>query len=288
MSTTREALDRAVRDQEARVRTPRVKLGFEPLTYRRGGDQSWVADCWRAKRMNDPKAAERLDRHAAEMRVELEAKERRSTTTVPDGVSVKFESRAVDLTPGMGGYSVPPLWLIEQTATAPRPSRILARLIPSLPLKVGVVSVSAPRIVTGTSTAVTPPEGVVSDTDVTDAAVSSQVVQISGHADVALQLIEQSGRGGASFDEVVWRDLLSSYDATLDAQLVAGTGTGVGPYQQLPGLATITGAGNTTYTDASPTASEMWPSFGKAYATVSNTRKVVAECWLMRGGRWAW
>lgn len=286
--TDSAALDRAVREQDKRVRETRVVLGREPLTYGERGEYSQIRDAWAARRMGDGEAQKRLDRHAAEMRVELRDRERR-VSSAPEGVSFGFDSRAIDLTPGNGGDSVPPLWAIDQMATAARPTRVLASLIPSYPLTPGVVSVQVPRIVTGTTTAdQTPPSAPVSDTDLSDAATGSQVVTIAGHSDVALQLIEQSGRNGAAFDQIVYRDLLSSYDAQLEAQLIAGTGTGVGSYMQIPGLSTITGTGSVSYVDASPTASEMWTSFGKAYATVSNTRKIVPQVWVMRGGRFAW
>lgn len=131
------------------------------------------------------------------------------------------------------------------------------------------------------------PSTVVSDTDLTDAATSSQVVTIAGHADVALQLIEQSGRNGASFDAVVWRDLLSSYDAQLEAQLLNGSG-GIGPAAQLNGLMTASGTGAIAYTSGSPTASLLFLPLGQAYGYVSDNRRIHPEAWLCRGGRWAW
>src|SRR6202012_372770 len=42
------------------------------------------------------------------------------------------------------------------------------------------------------------------------------------------------------------------------------------------------------YTDSSPTGTELYPKFGNAFASVSNTRKVRPEGWLMTGARFAW
>ena len=43
-----------------------------------------------------------------------------------------------------------------------------------------------------------------------------------------------------------------------------------------------------TYTDSSPTGSEMFPFFGEAAAQLGDARGRAPECWLMRTARWSW
>jgi hypothetical protein len=173
---------------------------------------------------------------------------------------VEYERRSwLDL--GQGGYGTPPAWLIADTATAPRPERCLAGLIDSAPLPRGCSSVNIPRLTTGTSTSVTRPATPVTDTDILDAATSSRVVEIVGHSDVPIQLFDQSPTiPGAHLDAVLGRDLTASYDASLEAQVIAGTG-GSGPGAQILGVLNA-GGGSVTFTSGTPTATGMYPFFG--------------------------
>jgi hypothetical protein len=110
-----------------------------------------------------------------------------------------------------------------------------------------------------------------------------------------MQLLEQSPVGAHS-DWAWFKDLSSAYDNTLEQQLLIGTGspTSITAQSQLPGILNLpTGTGQQyvnkiTYTDAAPTGSAMFASFGKMVAQIGDNRGLSPECWLMRTARWGW
>jgi Phage capsid family len=285
MSTTTTA---ELRTRIART-SPRVSISREERTYHQGRDYGFFRDSFRAKFLSDADALARLERHAKETTVEARtnatrAPERRSVGG--SSVSVEYERRSwLDL--GSGGYGTPPLWLIADTATAPRPERCLAGLIDSAPLPRGCSSVNIPRLTTGTSTGVTAPATPATSTDIQDAATTSRVVEIAGTEDVPIQLFDQSPTiPGAHLDAILGRDLTASYDASLEGQLINGTG-GTGPGAQILGVLNA-GGGSVTFTSASPTGATMYPYFGNVASYVADTRRVRGEAWLARGARHAW
>ena len=259
--------------------TVEVKVVSEPLTYGPHAPRSYFRDFVLAQRGHEGAEA-RLWQHDREMRLELARREQATRATLA-GREIRTDPSR---TPGQGGYFSPPLWLIDEFAMAPRPGRVLAALMPGLPLPQGAQSVNLPRLTAGTQTAVTADLGAPGEGDFTDAAVSSPVVTIAGQGDIALQLLEQSPPG-AHLDRVVFADLANDYDAQLETQLLTGSGSGGEFYGVLALSAPATGV---TYTSAAPTATEMYPYLGQAFAYVSNTRKAPPEAWLLRGGRWAW
>lgn len=260
----------------------RVEVRREPLTYEESRHGvSFFADVVNATR-GSAEAIRRLDRHRAEMAVELPAFERRQKRQRDQHPEATFEHRA---NPAPPSNFVPPLWVIAKFATAPRPERVVAALASSFPLPDGVGSVNLPRLTTGTTAAPQIPPATTAATTPATALVTSKVVTIAGFVDASMQLFEQSAPT-AALDECLFMDLTEAYDAQLEAQLVNGAGTTAG---QLAGiLGAVPSTNKITYTAGSPTAVGMWPYFGKVFGQVSNTRKRRAECWLMRGGRWGW
>lgn len=261
-----------------------VEITSEPLTYRVGQPVSFFRDMTLSQR-GDLAAAERLARHADEMRVEVPRREaERELRARSAGVEYRVNPNRAD---GTGGYFSIPLWLIEEFAVAPRPARVLSALMPNLPLPGGVGEVKLPRITTGTTTGVSNDGQAVPSQDIIDAAASQPVTPIAGMADVALQLLEQSPPG-AHLDWALFRDLTSSYDAQLEGLLVNGSGTGT----TFAGILNLTaGAGGVnaiTYTDANPTPPEILPSLGQAVAQLGDARSAPPETWLMRTARFAW
>lgn len=284
----------AAYDARSRARSETARVVREPLTYDPNANpqNSWIIDHYASQR-GGRDAIDRVERHGREMTVELRARasrgEQRSRgdATAPFAT---FERRAPNLTAGQGAEFMPPLWLVDLTATAPRPQRTIADLVPSFPLPSGVSSVNIPYIATGLVAQTTAPTAPSASVDLTEGVTTSRVVPIHGFADVPLQMLEQSGAAGAALDVIVWRDLLSAYDAQLETQITSGPGsTNVGSFTsdaQLLGITNVPGGGNVTYTSASPTATGAYPYLGQAFGTVSNARKIRPECWIMRGGRW--
>jgi HK97 family phage major capsid protein len=255
-----------------------VIVKSEPLTYERHGPVSYFADLLLNHKY--PHANERLQRHAQEMRVIAEERNQRAWRSIRAG---EFETRIEpNRTDGYGGYFAPPLWMNELFATAVRPGRVLAGLIPHFDLPMGISSVNIPIIGTGTRTQhVADLEGV-PDQDITDTAGSSTVATITGEADVALQMLEQSP-AGAMIDFVLLKDMLEDYDRDLETQLLLGPGSA---YQALLGV--VNADTVVSYTDSSPTASKMWSYFGEMAAGIGDNRLLPPEVYLMRTARWSW
>jgi Phage capsid family len=276
--------------ERSKRRAETARVVREPLTYRAGGEHSWLHDLAIVKLKGDDQAAERLKRHQREMAVEQRARsdrsERRSRGDVPEPEGTTFERRVLIDSPGAPASSTPPLWLGALTATLPRAERCLSDLIPSFDLPDGVASVNIPRLTAGGVEQHQAPNMADPANDITDAATSSQCVLLSGHVDIPLQALEQSPAGAASYDEILWRDLLSAWDAELEKQIVVGKGNGSN--WQLLGLLNVEGVNTIAYTTGTPTAVALFKPLGEAFGLVSNTRKIRPELWAMRGGRWAW
>ncbi len=260
-----------------------VHAGHE-FTYRQDSPYSYLQDRWRADR--NPSARERLKRHAQEMDRLRTAEIARAKRASDNG---DFEFRVnPGLATGQGGELIPPAWLNEYFATAPRPARVLAALAPNFPLPAGCQSVNVPRITTGTSNAVIVPGAADDDVDVLTAASSSQVVTLTGQADVSLQALELSPLG-AALDWAFFTDMAEAYDSDLEYQLTNGTGPATaGALDQLLGIMNVTGINSVTYTSASPTGSGMFPYFGQMAAKIGDNRGLSPEIFLMRTARWGW
>lgn len=255
-----------------------LAIKSEPLTYRRDSPNSYFRDLL----SGGPSARARLDRHAGEMRVEMPKREARAAR--PAGMEYRTNPNRLQ---GQGGYGAPPLWLIDEFAGAPRPARVLADMIPQFTLPAGVASVNLPRLTTGARVAVTSDLGAVPSQDIADAAVTSPVVAITGQADIALQILEQSPPG-AHFDHIVFTELSADYDAQLETLLFNGTGLNG---QFLGVLNVPTGAGLATavaYTDSTPTSAELLPFVAQAIGKVGDNRLRPPEALFMRTARWAW
>ncbi len=259
---------------------PTVHVTSEPLTYHRHAPVSYFRDLLLEDR--EPASRDRLQRHGQEMDVIRKEREARAWRDIHAG---GFEYRVEpSRTPGFGGYFAPPLWVTEWFAAGIRPGRVLGGLIPRFDLPDGVSSINLPILTQGTTTGVAQDTAGVPGTDITDSAGSSTVVTIAGQADVALQGIEQSPPG-ASLDWALLRDLGEDHDRSLESQLLAGRGSA---FDEMTGVANVTGIHSVTYTTGSPTATGMWGSFGQAVAQIGDARERPPECWLMRTARWSW
>jgi len=273
-----------------------ASVRYEPRTYNPHGEHSFFRDLSAASSDGSEQALEannRLERHMREVNYEIGRFERSQARAERGAI---FEQRTnPNRAPGFGGNFAPPLWLIEEFAVAPRPGRVLTELVRQAgnlhPLPDGVSSVNVPRIVQGTLAAqLLYDDTAPSTVDLTDAAVSSPAVTITGMVDASLQLLEQSPRGAAHLDQVIFRDLTSSYDASLEAMLINAPGGGGGPGAggQLTGLLAVAGANTVTYTSATPNATAMYGPLAQLAAQVGDARSRPPECWLMRTARWAW
>lgn len=228
-----------------------VTVGVEPLTYGRSKDDArekrvdFFRDLALAK-LDRPHAQERITRHLAEMDVERRDVDRTDTTS--------------------GGDLVPPLWIFDEIALLARAGRVTADLCRTMPLPGGTDSVRFPKVTTGTAVAIqTADNAALTETDLVATTVTAPVVTIGGIQDVALQLIEQSPM---NITDLVLGDLAADYSRKLDAQVINGSGAS----GQALGILNTSSITATTYTDATPTAVEMYPFIVDNIRDVYNAR----------------
>jgi HK97 family phage major capsid protein len=190
----------------------------------------------------------------------------------PEGAEYRVSPSRIS---GFGGEFTLPAYLIDQFSIAPRPERVLADLVTRFPLKRGIGKIVLPRVIAGSTAGAMKSGGVDASSGLETSQPESEVALISGHLDVAMQALEQSPLG-ASLDQMMFREMLSAYDAALELQLT----TGEGAKDELLGI--LNGG------EGKEKAIEMYQRIGEVFAFVSNNRKRHLEAWLMRGGRWAW
>lgn len=269
--------------------TPKVQVKSEPLTYQRHGDASFIADKVAVSSGTvDQAPRHRLDRHAAEMRVELAKrdKERRAAydrAAAAGGWTTELRAN-MNRTATTGGEFSPPLWLMDLTAGIARAPRQVADLCRTIPLPGDVQIVNIPRVTAGGATAPQTADGAaVQKTDMVTSTVPCPVRTIAGAQVASLSLLEQS-IPTAALDEIVFADLLDDYGSALASQIIAGTGSS----GQLTGMLAVAGTNAVAYTDASPTAGELLGATGQAVSVAATLRKRPGGIVIMHPRRWAW
>ena len=255
-----------------------VTVTREPQTYERYSAHSYFADMLRATQKSGDgdggpqKAEERLNRHRAEMDVELprrreqraraasrmlESHTQERLAALPTGIRRReeraverflgigvptFEQRAINQTQGTGGYFVPPLWLVDEYVAYLRAGRVAANLCHSIPLPPGTNSINLPIITTGTATGVQSADGTAlssspGTTDIADNYVNALVRTTAGQQDASMQLLDLSPVG---IDQIIFKDLSADHAQNIDGQVMLGSGSS----GQMTGLypqGTITG-----------------------------------------------
>ena len=255
----------------------RWHVGVGGETYRRGGSHSYFRDLALSRLAPDAGVHERLARHAAETDRAIASGDLDKRWSGPQ--EQRVNPNRVD---GQGGYFVPPAWLIQEFVGYARPARAVADLCSRQDLPPGTDTINIPKIATPTATGVqTADAAAVTSTDMTDTFVSSPVITIAGQQDCSLQLLEQSP---ASFDQIVFSDLQADYDQRLDLQVLSGTGSA----GQVTGILNTSGINSVTYTDASPTMVELWPSLPQAASLVSKNVFGSPTAAVMTPSRWFW
>jgi HK97 family phage major capsid protein len=262
-----------------------VTVTSEPMIYGQHSPHSYWADLARDKFGSGDggggldKSRERLNRHAAELRVELPRRQERRARLAADrverlhassrreeralerfygaGMQV-FEKRALNRTDGSGGYFVPPLWLVDEYIPYLRAGRVLANLCNAMPLPSGTDSINLPRITTGTGVGTQTADGAqVPGRDMADSYVNALVRTVAGQEDVGIQLLDQSP---IAFDTVITKDLMQDHAMQVDGLVALGSGTG-GQINGLYPTGTITGGatpGIIVNGVTATTAGEVW------------------------------
>lgn len=247
---------------DAPERAP-VKVGAEERTYRKDQDRrgKLFASDVAAAFAGDFNAQARLQRHMTEERVE------RGADT--------FDVRAV----GTGAFSgiVVPQYLVAEFAGLPRADRPLADAMRHHDLPETGMTVNLGKLTTGTSAAEqTAENAAVSETDADDTLLTAPVLTSAGSQTVSRQGSER----GVGVEDTIIEDLISAQRANLDSLVLNRAATG------LTNLATAI-----AYTDATPTAAELYPKLLQGPAQVeaamlnAHPGDVIA---VMHSRRWYW
>ncbi|TCJ23026.1 hypothetical protein [Nocardioides jejuensis] len=243
-------------------RAPAV-VKTEARTYRQDQDKrgKLFASDVAAAFAGDFNAQARLQRHMQEERVERGAEE--------------FDVRAV----GTGAFSgiVVPQYLVSEFAGLPRADRPLADAMRRHELPATGMTVNLGKLTTGTTAGEQASENAaVSEQDADDTLLTANVLTSAGSQTVSRQGSER----GVGVEDTIIEDLISAQRANLDSLILNRATTG------LTNLAT-----SIAYTDATPTAAELYPKLLQGPAQVeaamlnAHPGDVIA---VMHSRRWYW
>jgi HK97 family phage major capsid protein len=193
---------------------------------------------------------------------------------------VAVERRDLSTTVTAGGNFIPPQYLGEMYAELPRPGRPFADAIGSRPLMATGMSLTIPRITTGTAVALQAGDNAaVQETDVVEALLSVPVRTIAGQQDVSQQLFDRAEPG---IDQILFSDLRRAYDVQLDSNLLNGTGA-----NNHVGIRSVASVNTVTFT--SPvTAAALVPKIYDAIQQIESNRYTQADLIIMHPRRSAW
>jgi HK97 family phage major capsid protein len=253
-------IDRTERMKKAIEDVPRaeIKIGEEPRTYYKGAREangewrSFFRDMFRAEQGNI-EAQTRLARHQREL-----SAEKRDISTASGGVGL-----------------VPAQYLLDELAEFARAGRPFADALGPRPLPDTGMTFNVPRITTGTGTAVQSEAGAVQETNAVSDYLSFSVNTVAGMQDVSRQLLDRSD---PATDTVIGQDLAADYAKQLDTQLLT---------QATNGITVLSGVNSVTYTDATPTAGELYAKFADAIQQVWTNRFASPDLIVMHPRRWA-
>lgn len=219
--------------------TSSTRVGQEPRTYTKERDKNGV-DFLRdvaASFLGNIEARSRLERHMSEERVERgqEQFDRAANTGAFSGLVV-------------------PQYLTDMVAPMARGGRPFADACRHHDLPAQGMTVSIGRITTGTTVDEQATENTnVSETDIDDTLLTLPVLTNAGQQTVSRQALDR----GAGIEDTTLEDLYRAYAATLDNKLLNRATTG------LTNTATTI-----AYTDATPTAQELYPKLLQAPSAV--------------------
>ena len=243
-------------------REEQVRVGQEPRTYARENDPkglNFMRDLALSVARNDSSAGQRLARHMDEERVHRGAELERAVGTS-----------------AFAGLVVPQ-YLVDMVAPNAKAGRPFADACRKHDLPEQGMTVNLSKITTGSSAALQAAQGdAASETNMDDTLLTVDVLTNSGQQTASLQGIER----GAGIEDTIVEDLMRSYHTTLDSTLLNQATTG------LSALATAI-----AYTDASPTAAELYPKLlaGPAAVEAALLDMDPNDCIaVMHSRRWFW
>lgn len=207
----------------------------------------------------DRSAGDRLARHFDEERAERGDVVERAVTT------------------GTATGTIVPQYLIDLYAPKGRPGRKFADMCRHHDLPATGMTVYIPRQTAITAAGEQAAElDPVTEQDYDDELIPVQVRTIGASQTISLQASQR----GLGTEDIVFEDLLKSYNTALDSRLI-----------NAPTWGLLAVANAVTYTSASPTAAELYRKILGASANVEDVLQDLDEddlFTLMRGRRWAW
>ncbi len=239
-----------------------ARIGQEERTYNEGNTKRggrFIKDVIaQALRMGDLDAEARLARHMQEERVE--------------------RGQYLERAAGTGAFAglVVPQYLTEMYAPALSNLSPFADACNRHDLPETGMTVNISRITTPTSVALQASENTsVSNTDIDDTLLTENIQTAAGQQTLSRQAIER----GTGIESVVLDDLFRRYAATKDSTLINQATTGLDAISV-----------SNAYTDASPTAAELWPKLLGAAGAVETALLGMgsAKIALMHPRRWYW
>ena len=235
----------------------------EQRTYTKDNDpqgRNFVRDV-AAAALGDFASAQRIGRHVQEER----------------GLAERAGLEVRGITTGVAPGTVVPQYLLDMYASRGRPGRHLADMMRKHELPKTGMSVYIPSKKAGMSVAEQANQlDPVAESDYTDTDIEVKVRTAAGSGTMSRQSVER----GLGTEDITVEDLIQAYHTSLDSILVNDATAGL--------LAT---SASVTYTDADPTALELYRKVLQAQAAVED---VVQDLdpeqlfTLMRSVRWAW
>jgi hypothetical protein len=185
----------------------------------------------------------------------------------------EYLDRAVATTAFAG--LVVPQYLTDLYAPATAALRPFADICTNHPLPADGMTVNISRMTTASSVALQTENAAASETNMDDTLLTINVLTAAGQQTVSRQAIDR----GTGVDGVVLADLFARYATTLDSTLINQAATGLTNVAQV-----------TAYTDASPTAAELYPKVlnGQANVEAALLGFGYADHAIMHSRRWAW
>jgi hypothetical protein len=266
MRAVRDEEEQNIRAAEVRAATgggaPAARTAPVSRTYNEHNDargRNFAVDVARAA-LGDPTAARRLDTHMAEER---------------DARGGEIIDRAA----GTGAFSgiVVPQYLVDLQAGLPSAGRPLADAMEHHDLPDVGMTVYIPRATTGTTVTDQAAEfDTVAEQDYDDTLLSLPIRTAAGAQTISRQAAER----GVGVEDTVMRDLIRAHDVNLDNGLIN---------KATVGLSAL--AASISYTDASPTAVELYPKLlqGPAQAEAALLDASQGDTFaVMHSRRWYW
>lgn len=270
----REKLALELQPTPEKKSTASVVVKDEPITYRKGGPNSFFVDAWNVRMGRDAArgdsrgAGERLNRHMAEVRAGSHGPEFRGMIEERDVATGGFASLVV------------PQYLPEMYAEILRATRVVANLASPHDLPPEGMTLTIPRGITGTAVAAQSGENTaVQETDFGASDLTINVRTYAGQQDVSRQAVER-GRG---VDELIYMDLAADYARLLNSDLINGAGTN-GTHL---GIRSTSGVLTTT-ASAGATGTQVLGFIGQSLGLCMERRFLPADTIVMHPRRWFW